>query len=105
MVVLWLFSSFMSFSKQYVAVLWLGLQLLSSVSNHNTWACYGLVCCFCRQSISTIYVVVLWLELSLLSVSKYKMWSYYGWFCHCFRQSVNTKSGRNIVEFVIVLSK
>jgi hypothetical protein len=22
--------------------------------NHNTWACYGWVCCCCRQSISTI---------------------------------------------------
>ena len=35
-------------------------------------------------------MVVLWLDLSLSSVSKHNIWSYYGWVCRCCRLSVNT---------------
>jgi len=74
-----------------VVVLWLALSLLSSVSKYNMWSYYDWVC-RCRQSVNTIcdcnkvgfvvivvrqyaqYVAVLWLGLSLFSVSKHNMW-------------------------------
>ena len=78
------------------------------------WPYYSWDCCSCRLSVSAIcgrimvglaivalYVVALWLGLSLLSsVSKHNMLSYYGWNCRCC-QSVNTKCGRIMDGFVI----
>ena len=46
-------------------------------------------------------MVVLWLGLSLSSVSKHNIWSYYGWVCRC-HLSVNTIYGRIMVGFVVV---
>ena len=101
---------------------WLGLSL-SSVSKHNMWLYYGWVCRCCRPSENTIhgwgcrlsvnttcgcimdgfvgvvirqrteYMVVLWLGLSLSSVSKHNMWLYYGWVCRCCHPSENTIHG------------
>jgi hypothetical protein len=67
-------------------VLWFGLLLFLSISKH--------------------YVVVLWLDLSLLllSVSEHNMWSYYGWVCRC-RPSVNTIYSRIMVGFDVVVSQ
>ena len=48
-------------------------------------------------------MVVLWLGLSLSSVSKHNIWSYYGWICRCCCLSVNTIYGRIMVGFVVVV--
>jgi hypothetical protein len=48
----------------------MGLSVLSSVREQNTW-----------------------LGLSLSSVSKHNMWLYYGWVCRCCRPSENTIHG------------
>ena len=94
-----------------------GLMLLS-FSKHNIWSYYGWIF-RCRLSVNTIYgriivgfvvvvcqqtqyMVVLWLDLSLSSVSKHNIWSYYGWVCRC-RLSVNTIYGRIMVGFVVVV--
>jgi hypothetical protein len=44
------------------------------------------------------YVIVLWLGLLLLSVSKNNMWSYYEWIYCCCRPSVYTICGRIMIE-------
>jgi hypothetical protein len=63
----------------------LGLSFLSSVSKHNIWWYYGLVCCCFCPLVNT-------------------MWSYYGWICRCCCcPSVNTTCGRIMVGFVVVV--
>jgi predicted HNH restriction endonuclease len=47
-------------------------------------------------------MVVLWLDLSLSSVSKHNIWSYYGWVCRCCRLSVNTIYGRIMVGLLLL---
>jgi len=104
-----------------VVVLWLGSLLLSFVGKHKIWSYHGWVC-RCRQSVNTIcvrilirfivvvvwsvtiYVVVLWLGLSLFSsVSKHKMWSYYDRVYCCCHSSVNKICGRIMVGFIVAV--
>ena len=103
--------------RQYAVILWLGLSVLLSVSKHNMWSYYGLVCCCRRPPVNTrcgrimveffvvvSHVVLIRLTLSWLSsVSKLNMWSYYDWvYCLC-RSSVNQICGRIMVGFVVVV--
>ena len=48
-------------------------------------------------------MVVLWLGLSLSSISKHNMWSYYGWFCRCCRPLVNIICGVIMNGFIVVV--
>ena len=48
-------------------------------------------------------MVVLWLGLSLSSVSKHNMW-YYDWVYCCFRSLVNTICGRIMIGLSLLLS-
>ena len=53
----------------------------------------------------SLYIFVLWLCLSLLSLeSKHNAssYQYYGWVCRCYGSSVNTISGGIMVWFVVV---
>ena len=87
-----------------MAVLWLGLSLLSSVSKQNMWRgiLVGFDVVVVRQK--TEYMVVLWLSLWLLSsVSKHNRWSYYGWVCCSCRLSVSTIIGVIVGGFVALL--
>jgi hypothetical protein len=79
-----------------VVVLWLGLSFLPPVSKDNMCLYYGWVFRCCHPSGNTIcsrimvgcvvvlvnwktqHVVVTWLGLSLLTVSKHNVWLYYG---------------------------